>query len=217
MKASHFHCGGFSLAVIFSFFAAASPAFAHHAMDGQTPFTFEQGLISGFAHPVIGFDHLAFVLSIGAASAFLSSRFLMPLVFVGATLAGCALQLQGIALPLAEIMIAASVILIGALIMSGTTPPNAVYGLLFGVAGLFHGWAYGQSIVGAEQTPLMAYLLGFAAIQAIIALGATLATRMLWQSAASTPLRIAGGAIAGFGLAFLVENIESLILPGIAS
>lgn len=217
MNSATIRRSGLLAAVSLACLALVNPAFAHHAMGGDTPFTLMQGLISGFAHPVIGFDHLAFILGVGAASAFLGARFLTPLVFVGATLAGCALQLQGVALPLAEVVIAASVVVIGASILSGVLLPNVFYVALFGAAGLFHGWAYGGSIIGAEQTPLAAYLLGFASIQAIIAIASMMATRALWQSASAVPLRIAGGAIAGFGLAFLVENIESLILSGVAA
>ncbi len=205
------------LAIVLCFFAAVSPSNAHHAMGGTTPFTFEQGLISGLTHPVIGFDHLAFILGVGAASAFLGARFLLPLVFVGATLVGCALQLQGVVLPFAEIVIAGSVVLVGAIILSGAALPGVVCAGLFGIAGLFHGWAYGGGIVGAEQTPLVAYLIGFAVVQAFIALGAMIATRSLWQTASAVPLRIVGGAIAGFGLAFLAENLEALILPGVSA
>ena len=43
--------------------SAGGPAFAHHAMDGQMPTSFAQGLLSGLAHPVIGPDHLAFIIS----------------------------------------------------------------------------------------------------------------------------------------------------------
>ena len=195
---------------------STAPAFAHHAMGGETPTTLVQGLISGVAHPVIGFDHLAFIIAIGIASAFIGARFLMPLLFVGGTLAGCFLMLQGVALPLAEIVIAASVVLIGALILSGAAVPVSLYGALFALAGLFHGWAYGQGIIGAEQTPLAAYLAGFAAIQYVIAAAVVIGARAAWQAANTVPLRIAGGGIAGFGLAFLVENIEGLIFPGIA-
>jgi urease accessory protein len=209
--------GGLLAALTLACLALAGPAQAHHAMGGDTPFTLVQGLISGFAHPVIGVDHLAFILGVGAASAFLAKRFLTPLVFVGATLAGCALQLQGVTLPLAEVAIAASVVAIGVSILSGAVLPSAFYVALFGVAGLFHGWAYGGSIVGAEATPLTAYLIGFASIQAVIAIASMMATRALWQSAGAVPLRIAGGAIAGFGLAFVVENVESLIMPGVAA
>jgi urease accessory protein len=193
----------------------STPAHAHHAMGGGTPATFEQGLISGLAHPVIGVDHLAFILGIGIASAFIGGRFLAPLAFVLATLAGCALQIGGVALPLAEIVITGSVVLLGVLILSGASVPGALYLALFAVAGLFHGWAYGESIVGAEQTPLIAYLAGFAAIQFVIATGAMLVTRAASESPSAVPLRIAGGAIAGFGAAFLIENLEKIAFPGV--
>jgi urease accessory protein len=46
------------LALTLAGLVAATPALAHHAMDGQTPSTFVQGLLSGLGHPVI-------VLSVG--------------------------------------------------------------------------------------------------------------------------------------------------------
>ena len=42
---------------------------------------------------------------------------------------------------------------------------------LFALAGLLHGYALGESIVGAEPAPLAAYLIGLAVIQSGIALG----------------------------------------------
>jgi urease accessory protein len=48
--------------------------------------------------------------------------------------------------------------------------------LLFAAAGLFHGYALGESIVGAESSPLGAYLAGLLAIQTLIAIAAYLAT-----------------------------------------
>ncbi|MBX2805986.1 MAG: HupE/UreJ family protein [Hyphomicrobiales bacterium] len=212
-KSQAFQQAGLCAALLF---LSTAPAFAHHAMSGETPFTFEQGLISGIAHPVIGFDHLAFIIGVGIASAFISARFVMPLLFVGGTVAGCMLTLQGVTLPIAEIVIAATVVMVGAMILSGAKVPASAYGALFAIAGLFHGWAYGGSIVGAEQTPLLAYLIGFAAIQYLIAAAIIVGARAAWDAANSVPLRIAGGGIAGFGFAFLVENIEGLILPGVA-
>ena len=38
---------------------------AHHFMEDQLPQTFVQGLLSGLAHPVIGLDHLAFIIATG--------------------------------------------------------------------------------------------------------------------------------------------------------
>ena len=58
--------------VAFLAFAAlvltAVPASAHHIMGGEMPSTFGQGLLSGLGHPVIGPDHLAFLIAVGVAT-----------------------------------------------------------------------------------------------------------------------------------------------------
>ena len=37
---------------------------AHHAMDSALPGNLLQGFVSGLAHPVIGLDHLLFVIAV---------------------------------------------------------------------------------------------------------------------------------------------------------
>lgn len=197
--------------------ASAQPAFAHHAMDGDLPATLAQGLVSGLAHPVIGLDHLAFVIGVGLASAFLAHRLVPVLCFVAATLLGCALHVNGVTLPYAEAAIALSVLALGAAVMSGRGLTLGAAAALFAAAGLFHGYAYGESIVGAEQTPLAAYLAGFAAIQAAIAGAAMLAARHALRERlpSAIPLRLAGAAILGVGLSFAAQAVESAaLLPG---
>lgn len=219
MNISLYRFSAASALAVFCSALASKPTFAHHAMGGETPTNLMEGLISGIAHPVIGVDHLAFIIAMGIASAFLASRLLAPLAFIVATLVGCALKLQGIELPFAEIIIASSVVLTGALIMSGAVIPTIVYLAIFAIAGLFHGWAYGEGIIGAEQTPLLAYLLGFATIQYGIAIAVAMITGAIWHSSRiqSIPLRLAGASIAGFGAAFLIEHVESLLLPAVVS
>jgi len=194
---------------------AANPALAHHAMGGETPNSFGTGLLSGLAHPVIGLDHLAFVIGVGLAAAFAPNRLLSPLAFVLGTLAGCGLLLADVALPIPELVISASGVLIGAMILSGRSFASALWLALFAVAGLFHGWAYGQSIVGAETTPLLAYLIGFAAVQFAVAVGVMWLTRQVWRAGSPQALqvRLAGAVVAGIAFTFLFENVESLLLP----
>ena len=43
--------------------AIVQPAAAHHFMDGTTPATAAEGLLSGLAHPLIGLDHLLFLMA----------------------------------------------------------------------------------------------------------------------------------------------------------
>ncbi len=195
--------------------ATVEPALAHHPMGGQTPATLFEGLASGIGHPVIGFDHLAFIIGVGAMTALLGARPWAPLAFIAATLAGSLVQLAGIALPLAELAVAGSVVLLGAAIIAARPAPQAMTAF-FALAGLFHGWAYGEAVIGAESTPIAAYLLGFGLIQAAIVLAVAEAVRRLWLAGEGrlANLRIAGGVIAGVGLAFLIENIEALAFPG---
>ena len=46
-----------------------SAALAHHPLGGMTPTSFTEGFLSGIGHPVIGFDHLAFVIAVGLIAA----------------------------------------------------------------------------------------------------------------------------------------------------
>lgn len=216
MELAFFRRCSLSAATAFASLLAAAPAYAHHAMGGRMPATPMEGLISGLVHPVIGVDHFAFVLGVGFATAFLGARLAPILFFVAATLLGCSLQLQGVVLPGAEFVVAGSVALIGAILMSGMAVPAPLIIAVFGVAGLFHGWAYGESIVGAEQTPVLAYLAGFAIVQLAAATCAMLVTRRVWNAERALRLRLAGGVIAGFGAAFLFENIERVLFPGVS-
>ena len=196
--------------------ALAAPAAAHHPLGGGTPMTAWHGFLSGIGHPVIGFDHLAFIIAVGIASAFVGLRYIAPAIFVAATVVGCLLALSIGALPQLEMMISASVALIGILLLSGRSFPSAGYMALFAVAGVLHGGAYAGAVVGAEATPIIAYLLGFGLAQYIIAAVMTFITLQTWQTASAVELkpRLAGAFIAGVGMTFLVEHIEALAFPG---
>ena len=51
-------------------------------MDGETPTTLYEGLVSGLAHPVIGLDHLAFIVAAGLIAAVAGMSLFAPLLFV---------------------------------------------------------------------------------------------------------------------------------------
>ena len=191
----------------------ANAALAHHPLGGETPQTLLHGLLSGLGHPVIGLDHLAFVIGIGLIAAFQANRLVTPAAFVAATIAGTLLVLGNVTLPLAEFVISASVVGIGAAIMYGRTIKPLVVTPLVALAGLFHGWAYGAAVIGAEPTPLIAYLSGFALIQFAIALGVAIGATRLWQTARNETLapRLAGAVLAGIGFTYVFEIAEGLV------
>ncbi len=198
-----------TIAVALLVLLVAVPAYAHHPMGGVTPSSFGEGLLSGIGHPIIGIDHLAFVIGIGLAASFLSRGMAMPAFFVGATLLGTGIHLLAVNLPMVEIVISASVLLLGVMIFVKRSQPLAIWASLFVVAGIFHGYAYGEAIIGAEATPLVSYLAGFAITQYLIA-GAAFLIAVKSQSiveAKPVGTRLAGSFVAGVGFVFLFTAI----------
>jgi urease accessory protein len=186
---------------------ATAPAFAHHMMGGRTPETFMEGLLSGLAHPVIGLDHFAFLAAIGIAVGAFGLNLLLPAAFVVAMAAGVAVHVSGITLPGSEIVVAASLVAAGLILARGRPMPVIAWGALFALAGLFHGYALGESIYGAERAPLVAYLVGLAAVQSVLAIGIALATRRLDTDLAVSAPRVAGLIILGVGAVAMVGSL----------
>lgn len=196
----------------------ASPALAHHPLGGGTPETFVHGVLSGIGHPMLGIDHFAFIVAMAFAAVAMGRLATAPLAFLAASMVGVLLTYNGIAVPMIELMVAGSATLIGAIVLSGRKLSMPVALGLFAAAGLFHGAAYGGAIVGAETTPLLAYLGGLFITQYAIAYVAGTVAKLFWDgaNAASVSLRLAGGVAAGVGFAFLFENVEGLIFPAVA-
>ncbi|QQE64670.1 urease accessory protein UreJ [Leptolyngbya sp. BL0902] len=188
-----------------------APALAHHPTGNQTPSTFIEGFLSGLGHPVIGLDHLAFVVAVGLLGATRAKGVILPISFVMAALVGTGIHLAEVSLPGAELWISASVLAVGLLIALGSQFPTLALAALTSVAGIFHGYAYGESILGATPAPLMAYLLGFTAIQLGISLGAFWLGRrglaLATETQPSPSLRKAGWAIGGIGLALTYAQV----------
>jgi urease accessory protein len=184
-----------------------SPALAHHPLGGKMVSNPLEGLLSGIAHPVIGLDHLAFVIAVGCGSALLAKRQpiarVIPLGFLTAAIAGTAIHLLKVDLPLNELWVALSVLLLGLTIGLGQKLPVAALAGFVSLAGLFHGYAYGEAIVGAEATPLVSYLVGFTAIQALMAYASFVVVSKLQENQA----RAIGWVAIGIGLSAVLKAV----------
>src|SRR5262245_29312957 len=179
-------------------------AWAHHVMGGKLPGTLLEGTLAGFGHPVIGIDHLAAVVAVGCLAATHSLGPVLVIGYVLAQVAGAALHVRGVNVPASELLVALSVIALGGTLMMRRMLAPALVLALFLLAGLFHGYALGESIVGAEPAPLAAYFVGFAVIQTVIALAALIIVRLTLPAAAMAGhvnLRLIGAALVGFGFA----------------
>jgi urease accessory protein len=141
-------------------------------MDGQMPQTFVQGFLSGLGHPVIGWDHLAAIAGVGILAALVGRGAAAVLAFGVAMMAGVGVHLLSLDMPAAELLVGLSTLAIGLLVLFRVTMGFVPAALVFAAAGLFHGYALGESIIGAETAPLSAYLVGLFIIQTAISLGA---------------------------------------------
>ena len=161
------------------------------------------GLVGGFLHPLLGWDHLVAMLAVGLWAATLGGRALyaLPLVFPLVMALGGAMGLMGIALPAVEAGIAASGVVLGLLVALAVRAPLGVSVALVGVFALFHGHAHGTEM-SSDYGPLgygAGFILGTLLLH-MAGLGLGLA---VGSGAGRVAMRGAGGVIALTGAAFL--------------
>jgi urease accessory protein len=187
---------------------AVDPALAHHAMGGAMPTDFSQGLLSGLGHPVIGLDHLAAIIAVGCLVAMQPKGAVLAAGYVIATVAGAAAHIGEATVPNAEIFVALSVVSLGLIVFRKQPLRRDLMFALFAAAGLINGYALGETIAGAERTPILAYFIGLAAIQTAIALAIMFGVRLLtghaqWQLLA---MRVVGAFAVGAGAAIVLQR-----------
>jgi urease accessory protein len=134
-----------------------------------------EGFVQGFFHPIGGLDHVLAMLASGLLGALIGgkARWLVPLTFIAAMVAGGMLGASGLELPLVETMITASVIVLGALAAFGRKLSlNAMLPLIGGFA-LFHGFAHGSEM--PANVSALEYAAGFVGATALLHVAAIIA------------------------------------------
>ena len=169
-----------------------------HVESGQAG-----GFVSGLSHPVSGLDHVLAMIAVGLWGAQLGTpaMWLLPVAFPMMMAFGGMLGLMGIALPGIEIGIAASAIVLGALILGETKMPLLGALLLVAIFAIFHGHAHGTELEPGQNA--MLYSLGFVICTGTlhgVGIGMGLVHR--WQ-VGRLALRGAGSLVMAGGLFFL--------------
>lgn len=192
--------------------ASASQVLAHHPLEGQPMETLLHGLLSGVAHPVLGIDHLLFIIAIGMAGALSRRVLIAPLFVIVGVFIGVALSLMGVQLPWTEPAIAISLVIVGASLFGrkALSPKSAA--ALFTLLGVFHGLAYASVLAGQESVlpaVLIGYLSGLALIQWVIAAGTGTALQRLMSSTLSWQklMQVAGALVATAGVSQLIASV----------
>ncbi|MCC5859783.1 MAG: HupE/UreJ family protein [Ectothiorhodospiraceae bacterium] len=186
-------------------------ALAHHPMGGSIPDSTWHGLLSGFGHPIIGMQHLFFILSVALLVAVNPRRVggLVAFGFIVATLFGAILHVLGVGLPLVDSVVAVSLIVAGAALALLRVLGTAALVTVVGISGLFHGHVYAESIIGATATPVVAYLMGFSLMHLLLVLGIAELGRRIYASRpvlTGNALRLTGSltVLVGIGVGGLV-------------
>jgi urease accessory protein len=175
----------------------ALPALAH-TQQGQAA-----GLAAGLLHPVSGLDHVLAMVAVGLWGAQLGrpAIWLLPVTFPLVMALGGFLGLVGVPLPGVEIGIAASALLLGALVATQSRPPLWLAAAIVGVFAVFHGHAHGTELPPGHSGLL--YSAGFVvATGCLHAAGVLIGLVHRWP-AGRVALRLAGVGIALAGLYFL--------------
>jgi len=181
--------------------AVAPPAFAHEAAGAAG------GFVSGFLHPIAGWDHVVAMVAVGLWGAFLGrpAVWLLPVVFPLVMTLGGALGVLGVPLPAVEVGIAASAIVLGAMVAAAARPPLWVAALIVGVFAVFHGHAHGTELPEAANP--LAYSLGFVIATGLLH-GAGIGLSLLAHGPRGAQVvRACGAAIAALGVVFLARAL----------
>lgn len=157
------------------------------------------GIVHGFMHPVGGLDHVLAMIAVGILAFVAGGRALwaLPLSFMAAMLAGGALGISGIELPLVETGIGASIIAIAGLAAFGAPLPLMATAPLVAFFGLFHGFAHGA------EMPLdasgLSYAAGFLVATGLLHFAGIAGSVAVAKSAGANgrlAARVASGAVA---------------------
>jgi len=164
------------------------------------------GFLSGFSHPISGFDHIVAMVAVGLWGAQLGPPllWLLPVTFPMMMAFGGMLGLAGMPLPGVEIGIALSAIVLGSMVAFSARPKVPVAMAIVAVFAIFHGHAHGSEL--APGTSAVAYSLGFVVSTGCLhGIGILIGLVHKWPLGASA-LRGAGALVAGAGMFFLLRS-----------
>ena len=174
---------------------SAAPASAHHLMGllHLTPSPLS-GLVSGLAHPLFGPDHLLFLLALGLVG--LQKRLSWMVGLLATGLAGSCLGLALPGIPMAEPLVALSLVVVGLVLL------KRLPALLLIPAFALHGYVLSAAVIGWEQGPISFYLVGLLISQGLLLTAALTLVRRWGTGLSGSQLKLAAGILIGVGSSF---------------
>ncbi|MEJ8571200.1 HupE/UreJ family protein [Microbaculum marinum] len=188
--------------LLLSFFVIAI-SLAPEVANAHTGTGMSGGFVSGFAHPILGWDHVVAMVAVGMWGAFLGAPaiWLLPIVFPLVMAIGTVMGIAGVPIPGIETGIAASAIVLGLLILLAIRLPLWIACIIVGGFAIFHGYAHGTEL--PQSANPLAFIIGFVLATGMLHLiGIAFGLLLRWP-AGKYAVRTAGGLISLFGLGFL--------------
>jgi urease accessory protein len=170
------------------------------------PTTLLEGLLSGITHPAVGLDHLTFMVVIGLVAVLAPESFVIIACFVASCLAGTVVHAVNFDFAYSEQLVAISVILAGLLLLTGYGSKRWIWLAFALLSGLVHGYAFGETILGANLDVTAAYMIGLLGVIVAITVAAMLVISkgLKVSNPGSIPVRAAGGIVAAIGIYLLI-------------
>lgn len=164
------------------------------------------GFASGFLHPILGGDHLVAMVAVGLWGAQLGrpAIWLLPITFPSVMALGGLLGVLGVALPLVEVVVALSAIVLGALVATAARPPFWVAAIVVGIFAVFHGHAHGTELPAAANP--LAYGVGFVLATGLLHLAGILLGTLVRRPWGAGLVRACGVVVAVVGGYFLLGH-----------
>jgi urease accessory protein len=179
---------------------APAAALAHPGHDGAG------GLMHGLVHPITGIDHVLAMTAVGVLAAQYGGRalWLVPMSFLVAMAIAGVVGMAGIAVPVAEVGIGLSIVVLGLAIAFQLRPPTFVAMAVVGFFALFHGYAHGAEL--PDGTSGLSFALGFLLATALLhGTGVGLGFLMQRKTSSRRLVQAGGGAMALVGIAVLAS------------
>lgn len=167
------------------------------------------GFVSGFTHPIFGWDHVAAMVAVGLWGAFLGmpAIWLLPVLFPLVMAVGGGLGVLGIELPHVETVIAASAIVLGGCIATALRPPLWVAAIVVAIFAVFHGHAHGTELPDAANP--FAFAGGFVLGTGLMHIAGIAMGYLVRWSWGARFVRCLGAVIAVAGVGFMFGFIAA--------
>ena len=179
----------------------AQPALAHEQADVGG------GLAAGLLHPLTGADHLIAMVAVGIWGAQLGAPaiWVLPITFPLVMAFGGVLGILHVPLPMPEVVIALSALVLGGAVALRLKLPFAAAAAIVAVFAIFHGHAHGAELPGSANP--LAYGIGFVVATGLLHLcGIVIGTLTRWP-AGERIVQGLGAIIALLGGYFLLHSL----------